>query len=67
VLAAHGPLTLPLPDLRCQPLVARVLYPPGPGVEASWDAMLGTLTVALPCAPSACVLALLGSENLAAE
>jgi alpha-galactosidase len=56
--AGQSRLTLPLPDLRGKPLAARVLYPPSPGPEASWDATQGILTVVLPPAPSACVLTL---------
>jgi alpha-galactosidase len=51
-------VTLPLPHLRGARMTPRVLYPRHAGAEAGWDAGHGTLTVALPGPPSACVLRL---------
>jgi alpha-galactosidase len=50
--------TLPLPHLRGAQVTPRVLYPPHAGATAGWDADLGTLTVVLRDAPSACVVRL---------
>jgi alpha-galactosidase len=50
--------TLPIPHLRGQPLIARILYPAGAGAGTRWDARAGALTVSLPRTPSACVLSL---------
>ena len=47
--------TLPIPHLRGQPLIARILYPAGAGAGTRWDARAGALTVSLPRTPSACV------------
>jgi alpha-galactosidase len=49
---------LPVPHLRGTRVTAQVLYPRGGGAEARWDPARGTLTVALPRLPSACVLRL---------
>jgi len=51
-------IRLPLPHLRGVRLTPRLVYPRHAGTEARWDADLGTLTVTLPDAPSACVLCL---------
>jgi hypothetical protein len=49
-------LTLSLPHLRGRQVEARALYPDD--VEVSWQSASGTLTVALPRTPSACVISL---------
>jgi len=51
-------VSLPVRHLRGVRLTPRVLYPHHAGVEAGWDADLGTLTVILRDAPSACVVRL---------
>ncbi|MGH3171566.1 MAG: alpha-galactosidase [Trebonia sp.] len=56
--ADHGEVALPVAHLRGAPVRPRVLYPGQAGAAVSWDERAATLTVALPDAPSACVLRL---------
>jgi len=51
-------VTLPVPHLRGRQVTARVLYPSNASAAAAWNADPGTLTVALPRIPSACVVRL---------
>jgi alpha-galactosidase len=51
-------VVLPIPQLRGQPVMARILYPAAAGAGLSWDAAASALTVSLPRTPSACVLSL---------
>ena len=49
-------ITLPLRHLLGRPAAAEVMYPSRGPTEAGWDASSGTLTVALPGIPSACLI-----------
>ncbi len=59
-----GQIEVPLPHLRGQPARAEVLYPAEsqhfPNGEVSWDPAAGTVSVARPEAPAACLIRLRG-------
>jgi alpha-galactosidase len=56
--AGSDKASLPVAHLRGLPARAEVLYPVGNGAEVSWEAPRGELTVELPGAPAACLVAL---------
>jgi alpha-galactosidase len=49
---------LPLPHLRGQAVQPRVRYPAASSAQVSWDPEAGVMSVSLPEAPAACVIAL---------
>ncbi|MGC8628055.1 MAG: alpha-galactosidase [Acidimicrobiales bacterium] len=56
--AGPGKVTLAVAHLSGLPARAEVLYPVAQGAEVAWEAQRGELTVELPGAPSACLVAL---------
>jgi alpha-galactosidase len=56
--AGSGQITLPVPHCRGAQVEAQLLYPGQAGADVSWNGATGTVTVALPRLPSACVLRL---------
>jgi alpha-galactosidase len=51
-------LPMSIPHLRGQAFAAEILFPGEAGAQARWEAASGELTVALPHAPSACLIRL---------
>jgi alpha-galactosidase len=55
---ADDSVSLPLPALRGQPVIPRILFPGTADASVSWDPARGSAVVRLPRCPSACVLSL---------
>jgi alpha-galactosidase len=51
-------VSVPVPGLRGQPVIPRILFPEAMDASVSWDPGASAVTVRLPRCPSACVLSL---------
>ena len=59
---APAEVSLPVTHLRGRPVTPSLLYPE-PGPDARWNAAAGTLAVALPRTPTACVIRLAAAST----